>query len=83
MPAKTEKQRKMMAIAKHQPSKLYKKNRGVLKMLGNQLHDFVSKSKTHIPGGSEHPVLKKGSGAKECLDCGMGSKMMKSLMGKK
>ena len=43
MPAKSEKQRKMMAIAKHQPEKLYKKNRGVLKMSKSQLSEFASK----------------------------------------
>ena len=41
MPAKTEKQRKMMAIAEHHPEKLYKENRGVLKMSKEQLGDFA------------------------------------------
>jgi len=45
MPAKTEKQRKMMAIAEHQPSKLYKRNRGVLKMSKDDLSDFARKHK--------------------------------------
>jgi len=45
MPAKTEKQRKMMAIAEHHPSKLYKRNRGVLKMSKGELSDFASKHK--------------------------------------
>ena len=31
-----------MAIAEHAPGKLYKKNRGVLKMSHKQLHDFAS-----------------------------------------
>lgn len=43
MPAKTEKQRKMMAIALHQPGKLYKKNKKVLKMNKRQLRDFSKK----------------------------------------
>lgn len=43
MPAKSEKQRKLMAIAEHHPEKLYKKNRGVLKMSKQQLSDFASK----------------------------------------
>ena len=43
MPAKTEKQRKMMAIAKHSPEKLYKKNKAVLKMSKQQLSEFASK----------------------------------------
>lgn len=42
MPAKSEKQRKMMAIAEHHPEALNKENRGVLKMSHEQLHDFAS-----------------------------------------
>jgi hypothetical protein len=45
MPAKSEKQREMMAIAEHHPEKLYKKNKSVLKMSHQQLHDFASKKK--------------------------------------
>ena len=47
MPSKTEKQRRLMAIAEHHPEKLYKKNRGVLKMSKKQLHEFASKKKHH------------------------------------
>jgi len=42
MPAQSEKQREMMAIAEHHPEKLYAKNRGVLKMSQQQLHDFAA-----------------------------------------
>jgi len=42
MPAKTEKQREMFAIAEHNPEKLHKKNRGLLKMSKSQLHDFAA-----------------------------------------
>lgn len=42
MPATSDKQRKLMAIAEHNPSKLYKKNKGVLKMSDKQLHEFAS-----------------------------------------
>ena len=42
MPAESIEQRRMMAIAKHQPSKLYARNRGVLKMSKSQLHDYAS-----------------------------------------
>ena len=42
MPAKSEAQRRLMAIAEHSPEKLYKKNRGVLKMSHSQLHDFAA-----------------------------------------
>lgn len=40
MPAKTEKQRRLMMLALHNPSKLWKKNRGVLKMSREELHKF-------------------------------------------
>ena len=43
MPAKTEEQRVAMAIAEHEPSKLYKRNRGMLGMSHKQLHEFASK----------------------------------------
>lgn len=46
MPAVSKKQRELMAIAEHAPQKLYKKNRGVLKMSKDQLHDFAATSKS-------------------------------------
>jgi hypothetical protein len=45
MPAKNEKQRRLMAMALHSPSKVSKKNSGVLGMSKKQLRDFSSKSK--------------------------------------
>ena len=42
MPAKSENQREAMAIAEHHPSKLYKKNRSLMKMSKQQLHEFAS-----------------------------------------
>ena len=42
MPATSDKQRKLMAIAEHHPSQLHKANRGVLKMSKQQLHDFAA-----------------------------------------
>ncbi len=42
MPAVSEKQREVMAIAEHHPEKLHKENRGLLKMSHKQLHDFAS-----------------------------------------
>ena len=55
MPAKSEKQRMMMAIAEHHPSKLYKKNRGVLKMGKAKLSEFAHK----VDKGFYHNVEKK------------------------
>jgi len=42
MPAVSKAQRRAMAIASHDPSKLHKRNKGLLKMSKKQLHDFTS-----------------------------------------
>lgn len=42
MPAVSEKQREAMAIAEHNPGKLFAKNKGMLKMSKGQLSDFAS-----------------------------------------
>lgn len=42
MPAVSSAQRMAMAIAEHHPDKLYKKNKGLLKMSKDQLHDFTA-----------------------------------------
>ena len=42
MPAKSKAQKAVMAIAEHEPSKLYKSNAGLKKMSKKQLHDFAS-----------------------------------------
>jgi uncharacterized protein YjiK len=52
MPAKSEKQRRLMAIAEHHPEKVYKKNRGVLKMSKKQLSDYASTKHHSAPNGS-------------------------------
>ena len=49
MPAVSEPQRELMAIAEHHPSEVSKKNRGVLKMSSKQLHDFASTKKPGAP----------------------------------
>jgi len=56
MPSSSDKQRVAMAIAEHQPGKLYARNRGMLKMSHQQLHDFASK-----------PLAKSGKSRKELL----------------
>jgi hypothetical protein len=38
-----------MAIAEHNPSKLYARNRGLLKMSHSQLHDFASTPRKGLP----------------------------------
>jgi len=49
VPAKSEKQRKMMAIAEHHPEKLYKRNKEALKMSKKQLSDFASTPEKGLP----------------------------------
>jgi hypothetical protein len=49
MPAKSKAQRRAMAIAKHHPEKLHKKNRGLKKMTKSQLHDFASTKEKNLP----------------------------------
>ena len=54
MPATSKRQQMAMAIAKHQPSKLYKKNKGLLKMSKGQLHEFAETKRKGLP---EHAVM--------------------------
>jgi hypothetical protein len=49
MPAVSQSQQQAMAIAEHDPSKLKKKNQGLLKMSGQQLHDFASTPTSGLP----------------------------------
>jgi len=43
MPAVSEKQRIAAVIAKHHPEKLYKRNRGLLKMSKEDLSDYTKR----------------------------------------
>jgi hypothetical protein len=45
MPSRSDKQRKMMAIAEHEPDKLHDENKGVLSMSQTQLSEFATKPK--------------------------------------
>jgi hypothetical protein len=49
MPAVSEKQRKLMAIAEHHPELVRAKNRAVLAMSKGQLHDFASTKEKGLP----------------------------------
>lgn len=49
MPAKTKAQRRAMAIAKHHPSKLYKRNKSLKKMSKSQLGDFAKTKEKGLP----------------------------------
>lgn len=49
MPAVSKAQQEAMAIAEHNPSKLNKRNRGLLKMSHQQLHDFAATPRAGLP----------------------------------
>lgn len=49
MPAKSKAQRRLMAIAKHAPSKIRSKNKDVLNMTGKQLEEFASTKEKGLP----------------------------------
>jgi len=59
MPAKSKKQRRLMAIAEHAPSKLYKRNKKVTKMTKAQLHDFAKTKESRLPT-KKKPKSKRG-----------------------
>jgi hypothetical protein len=49
MPAKSKAQQEAMAIAEHNPSKLKPRNRGLLGMSHQQLHDFAATPRKGLP----------------------------------
>jgi hypothetical protein len=54
MPARSKAQQQAMAIAEHNPSELYGRNRGLLKMSHQQLHDFASTPRKELPAKVKH-----------------------------
>lgn len=49
MPSKSEDQQQAMAIAEHEPGKLYARNKGLLSMSKKQLHEFASTKTAGLP----------------------------------
>jgi hypothetical protein len=49
MPALSIKMRRATAIAEHAPEKLYKRNRGMLGMTHQQLHEFADTPEKGLP----------------------------------
>jgi hypothetical protein len=49
MPAVSKAQREAIAIAEHNPDKLYKRNRGLLKMDPEDMHDFAATPEKGLP----------------------------------
>jgi len=53
MPSVSKAEQAVMAIAEHDPKKLYKRNRAVLRMTHQQLHDFASTKTKDLPKKKE------------------------------
>ncbi len=49
MPAKSIAQRKAIAIAEHAPGKLYARNKGLLSMDKEDMHDFAATPEKGLP----------------------------------
>ena len=62
MPATSVAQRKLFAIAEHNPSMLHKRNRGLANLQHKTLHDFASTPEKGLP---QHKKKKKGYGLKK------------------
>ena len=59
MPAKSKKQRRAMAIAKHKPSKLYKRNKAMLKMSKAELHKYAKTKEKGLPHKKKKKIRRK------------------------
>ena len=65
MPAKSKAQQRLMAMAEHNPSAVSAKNRGVLNMTHEQLHDFAATKRKGLPAHkAKHGGVKLSSLAK-------------------
>lgn len=49
MPAESKKQQIAMAIAEHEPEKLYDRNKGLKEMSHKQLHEFAATPRKNLP----------------------------------
>ena len=55
MPAKSKKQQIAMAIAEHHPEETFERNKGMLQMSHQQLHDFASTPRKGLPYSAATP----------------------------
>lgn len=61
MPAESQAQQRLMALAEHRPEKVHAENKGVLKMSDKQLHDFASTPRHGLPKYSQAHKARKES----------------------
>jgi hypothetical protein len=62
MPSVSKKQQQVMAIAEHAPGKLYQRNRGLLGMSHEQLHDFAATPTDGLPEKKEGALRRLAKG---------------------
>ena len=60
MPARSDAQRRVMAIAEHTPSKLYSKYKKLAKLKKSALHHFAATSEKGLPTKLAAELRKKG-----------------------
>lgn len=67
MPAKSVAQRQAIAIAEHDPDKLYSRNKGLLSMSKSDMHDFASTKQTGLPkyAGSKGRTVASSKGVRK------------------
>lgn len=58
MPAVSKAQQRLMAIAEHEPDKVYPENEGVLKMKKSQLREFASTKRKGLPQRASKNTLR-------------------------
>lgn len=49
MPATSQSQQRLFAMAEHNPSALYKRNKGLAKLPKSTLHEFAATPRTGLP----------------------------------
>lgn len=65
MPSVSKDQQIAMAIAEHEPDKLYARNRGLLKMSHQQLHDFAATPRKGLPKKAALAIHRARKGVKK------------------
>ena len=60
MPAVSKKQRRAMAIAEHHPEQLYARNRAMLGMSKEDLHDFAATKEKGLPKKKKKRLVDHG-----------------------
>jgi hypothetical protein len=60
MPAVSRKQRIAIAIGEHHPEELYPRNKGILSMSHQQMHDFAATPEKGLPESAPKTPKKRG-----------------------